>query len=873
MRKLLAVLLCSAPLYMQAQLLFKITGKIGALNAPAKIVLGYADSSDNFITDSVVLRNGRFEFSGRVAYPVRASLVLYRPGARSADGQPDILTLYLDGDPVTVISKDSVKNAIVKGSKLNEQYTNLKADLKRSNKNFTAVVKQFIADNPGSYLSLEMLPMAVSFPYKPEELEPVFNTLVPAVRNTAAGEKMADLIIKLKTINVGSLAPDFVQNDTSGVPVKLSSFRGKYVLVDFWASWCHPCRADNPHLVKSFNKYKDKNFTVLGVSLDRPNDREKWLKAIHDDGLIWTNVSDLAYWKNAAAKLYGVNAIPQNYLVDPSGKIIAQNLHGEALDKKLNEILQTQVDSLVKVIESRTDSVKALRAYLDAMGGTTDEAVAQFNTWMKKWPQSPSFPYVLGEAYYKKRERPKVIENWLKVLDMNRQFENIEKRWPIVVKSDWDVDIPVTPNTIDSLKRVIAAHPDSLLPVRQYVFAAEDEEAILQQLDAWEKQFPRSAAIPLAMGMKFYNEESPKAKPWLLKAAALQPGNAAVWVMLHLDAERWGDRKAAHEYMGKASAAAPENPNYAYYYVRYYEDTDTVLWRAKIYELAKRFPNDERGAQGLYELAVHASDTAGKIRGLEQLRALYDPGKFGWSKSGMGVLYDLYMSAGQTVKAKALAKSMGTGDGWEVRQSLVLKATIMHQNGQTQAAYDSLIAVESKSPDDMVRSALTKFGAALKKSNDEVEKEIWQAREKFISKAPPFELGLYTSDKKAALADYKGKVVLLTFWFPGCGPCRAEFPHFENVLKKFRGKDVVYLAVNVIPRQDDYVLPFQRGNGYSFIPLRGTAEWAAQSYGVSGEPANFLIDGEGRIVFSNFYIDENNERTLELMIASMLARG
>src|SRR5687767_8070008 len=116
---------------------------------------------------------------------------------------------------------------------------------------------------------------------------------------------------------------------------------------------------------------------------------------------------------------------------------------------------QAQVDSLVKVIESRQDSVNALRAYLAAMGGTTDEAVAQFNAWMKKFPQSPSFPYVLGEAYYKKRERMKVIDNWLKVLPMNRQFEKIEKLWPIVVKSDWDIDIPVTPNTIDSLKRLI----------------------------------------------------------------------------------------------------------------------------------------------------------------------------------------------------------------------------------------------------------------------------------------------------------------------------------------------------------------------------------------------------------------------------------
>ncbi|SEM13754.1 Peroxiredoxin [Chitinophaga rupis] len=375
MRKLVTVLLCCVPLCMQAQVPFQITGKIGALKVPAKIVLSYTDSSENIITDSAILRNGRFEFSGRVAYPTRASLELYHQDGRSANGQPDILTVYLDSNPVKVTGKDSVKNAIVRGSKLNEQYTNLRAALKPFNDQFAAlseanasyaaekgdtrammpgmkeqwaavankkiaVVKQFIADNPESYLSLEMLPMVLSLPYKPEEMEPAFNALAPAVRNTAAGKKMAEQIVRLKTTGVGSPAPDFVQNDTSGVPVRLSSFRGKYVLVDFWASWCHPCRADNPNLVKSFNQYKDKNFTVLGVSLDRPGDREKWLKAIHDDGLAWTNVSDLAFWKNAAAKLYGVHAIPQNYLVDPSGKIIAQNLHGEELDKKLNELLR-----------------------------------------------------------------------------------------------------------------------------------------------------------------------------------------------------------------------------------------------------------------------------------------------------------------------------------------------------------------------------------------------------------------------------------------------------------------------------------------------------------------------------------------------------
>ncbi len=139
---------------------------------------------------------------------------------------------------------------------------------------------------------------------------------------------------------IGKEAPDFTLPDVNGNQVKLSSFRGKYVLVDFWASWCGPCRGENPNLVKAYEKFKGKNFTILGVSLDRPGQKDEWVKAIKDDKLAWTQVSDLQYWNSAVVGLYHFDGIPFNVLVDPQGKVVGEGLRGAQLDNKLAEILR-----------------------------------------------------------------------------------------------------------------------------------------------------------------------------------------------------------------------------------------------------------------------------------------------------------------------------------------------------------------------------------------------------------------------------------------------------------------------------------------------------------------------------------------------------
>lgn len=139
-------------------------------------------------------------------------------------------------------------------------------------------------------------------------------------------------------IPVGSEAPDFTQNTPEGKPLSLSSLRGKVVLIDFWASWCRPCRMENPNVVKVYDKYHNKGFEILGVSLDR--DRDAWLQAIEHDGLPWKHVSDLQFWNNAVAQQYGISSIPHTILLDREGKVLAKNLRGKALEDKLAEVFQ-----------------------------------------------------------------------------------------------------------------------------------------------------------------------------------------------------------------------------------------------------------------------------------------------------------------------------------------------------------------------------------------------------------------------------------------------------------------------------------------------------------------------------------------------------
>ncbi len=197
--------------------------------------------------------------------------------------------------------------------------------------------KDFVRNNPHSYVAPSIL-YSLSYEMEPEEIESFINAMDTNVAKVPVIQSLKERVAEMKTVSVGQKAPGFTMNDVNGDPVTLSSMIGsKLLLIDFWAAWCNPCRQSNPELVKVYNEFHKTGFDILGVSLDRK--KEDWLKAIADDKLTWKNVSDLQYWNNTAAKLYAVNSIPANFLLDETGTIIARNLAGEALYNKVNEVL------------------------------------------------------------------------------------------------------------------------------------------------------------------------------------------------------------------------------------------------------------------------------------------------------------------------------------------------------------------------------------------------------------------------------------------------------------------------------------------------------------------------------------------------------
>lgn len=357
---------------------FSLIVKTTATDKSPRIFLAYQVDGRKIIDSADYQKDKHgYIFIGRADRPLSATLVSDPGGIglsalvqkTKTSAKVDLIRLYLHPGAIELNTPDRLENGKFSGSKINADNQKLQRLLKpildqqietsiklRTTRDTLIshrlgmrldslkeirkpILKKFILNNPNSYIALVSLSdYAGAFP-DVDVIYPMFNKLCPAVRNTLLGDEYGKLLRNRKDLINGTTAPEFIQNDTAGNPISLSSFRGKYVLLDFWASWCGPCRQQNPHLRQLYQDFKSRNFTILGISLDAADEKAAWIKAIKDDGLIWPQVSDLKHWDNKVAKLYSVNALPQSFLIDPKGIIIARGLNYDELKDKLDKIL------------------------------------------------------------------------------------------------------------------------------------------------------------------------------------------------------------------------------------------------------------------------------------------------------------------------------------------------------------------------------------------------------------------------------------------------------------------------------------------------------------------------------------------------------
>ncbi|AWK07050.1 alkyl hydroperoxide reductase [Flavobacterium crocinum] len=278
--------------------------------------------------DSVKVKDGNFSFKTKVKTPELYGL--------SVNTESSPLYVFLEKGPITVKlnPKKYYSNSVVEGSVSQDLFETYK-------KSKDIEISKFITENPKSIVSAYVLYRNWSYRLSPEQIRENIALLDKSLQTTTYVKELKDLALVLDGLAVGKKAPDFTANDPNGKPIRFYENLKGYTLVDFWASWCGPCRRENPNIVKAYKEFHDKGFNIVGISLDKK--KENWIKGIQDDNLTWIHVSDLLFWNSAVAKLYGIRAIPGNYLVDSNGVIVAKNLQGEELHTTLKSLLDKKI--------------------------------------------------------------------------------------------------------------------------------------------------------------------------------------------------------------------------------------------------------------------------------------------------------------------------------------------------------------------------------------------------------------------------------------------------------------------------------------------------------------------------------------------------
>lgn len=321
---LLITCVVAAPLAAQARRTITIEGTV-TQGISGKVYLQKFNDKLFEDVDSVNISEGKFHFRTSLEVPELYGLTL--------DRQQTPYYLFIDSEQLQVHLDPAERYArsSAKGSWLQDEYMAYR-QLKGVN------ISEYIKRHPASLVAAYVLYREYSYRLTPDEIRANIGLLDPSLLETPYVKVLQEFANTMEAVSIGTQAPDFEMPDVDGKPFRLSDAFGKgYLLIDFWASWCGPCRKENPNVVAAYRQFHNKGFDIIGVSLDR--NKEKWLQAIADDGLIWQHVSDLKFWNNEAAKLYGIRVIPSNVLVDSKGKIIARNLRGEDLLHTLAELI------------------------------------------------------------------------------------------------------------------------------------------------------------------------------------------------------------------------------------------------------------------------------------------------------------------------------------------------------------------------------------------------------------------------------------------------------------------------------------------------------------------------------------------------------
>jgi len=515
-------------------------------------------------------------------------------------------------------------------------------------------------------------------------------------------------------------------------------------------------------------------------------------------------------------------------------------------------------------------------AFLDANPGQEKQLKLQMQSWVNQFPSNPLFPVYLKRA-------------------AKLAARTTDK------------------NVLDRLKRAVQASPDSMSTHVAYIEAiGPDHPEVATRYEDLMKEFPENANVPYALGKAYIEKESPKARPYLLKAVGINPQFARAWYYLWVDDLRWGRFDEGWEYLKKAIAADPANPEYQYRYALSFMGLDQEKFSELSIKVAKDFPSTEYAVRALGYLASSSATAEEQIKSYELLHDNFPPEK---AAPYMNSYFDVLLST-DPEKARALAVEMkdvkeAEGDNWtdlltqadlfiqakklmdqhqpaeglavlnKIKLSkysqfgneslMFLKAEATDQTGDHSSAYNQMMKVFAKDPSSALQTALNGYGAKLGKSEAAVKADIYQNLLTKAQPATPFTLKKYIGEGNASLSDYKGKVLLLTYWFPGCGPCRAEMPFFENVVKQYQKDKLAYVGINIVAEQDQYVVPFHNSSGFSFTPLaetKGRDKGNLENYGAA--PTNFLIDKSGRIIFSDFMIGAENETHLKMMVDLLL---